>query len=476
VAFGALKGTLQLAVNSVANPTTAAGSVAVVVGDLVFAVLHEQATLTSTGATDNLGNTYTPVNAGSDAGAATSRAYYSRVTNAGTLTGVSIAATASTNNAVAVAAVIEGPFATSPLDANPANITNDTSSPYTCPATGTLAQASEVVMCWFTHASGGGALTATSPNLLAVSLATQTILTGAIGYQVVSATTSVAPAWTAAAVPTTDVLGTASFKAASPTGTGALASGAATSSGQGVSSSTGTGTPSSGAATASGAGFSSSAGTGALSAQSAAVAGEGETGTAGVTGSGAPAAQQASIAGSGTSGSIGSGAIAAASAATAGTGVTSSTGTAALAAGAASAAGAGVSASTGTGALAASAASVSGSEAAVSSGAGELAAGSASVSGSGEVSSEQPIIVTLPGGSGFVPIREELPEITGVLRAVEAPDKVTIIGAPVVRLRFSARENSDHALLFGTKLVMVEQEDGELTHQDIEMLLLAEAA
>src|SRR5687767_1068808 len=106
MAFGALKGVLQVAANSITNPTTAThAGISVVVGDLVFAVLSEQTSLTVTGWTDNLGNTYTPLNAGDDPGAITARAAWSRVTVAGTLTQVIAAATASANNVVHIAAV-----------------------------------------------------------------------------------------------------------------------------------------------------------------------------------------------------------------------------------------------------------------------------------------------------------------------------------------------------------------------------------
>lgn len=221
MAFGGLKGTLVGAANSITNPIDATGSVVVAVGDLVFGVIGEQTSLTAGTVTDNLGNTYAATQAGTDAGTSTGRAYYSRVTVAGTLTAVHFAATASTDNVAVVAAVIEGPFVTSPLDANPTNITSDITSPFTCPATGTLAQASEVVMAWGV-ATGSTVWAATSPNLLATQQATQSVLHTVVGYQAVAATTTVSPAFTAASNPTDAVLGTASFKQdLSATGTAA---------------------------------------------------------------------------------------------------------------------------------------------------------------------------------------------------------------------------------------------------------------
>lgn len=211
MAFGDVKGTLQGSATSITNPLSATGSVTVAVGDLIFGGRFEQTSNTATTASDNLGNTYSAINAGSDAGTTTFRGYWSRVTVAGTLTSVNFAGTASSNNGVALAAVIEGPFQSSPLDANPANITNDNTTPYTCPATGTLAQADEVVVCWICH-TGNVTLTATSPNNKTHQLNTATILTAALGRQTVAATTTVSPAWTASATPTDSCYGTASFK------------------------------------------------------------------------------------------------------------------------------------------------------------------------------------------------------------------------------------------------------------------------
>src|SRR5215211_5595091 len=105
MAFGDLKGTLVVNANSITNPIAAAGSVAVNIGDLVYAVFAEQLTVTVTTVSDNLGNTYTATAAGTDAGTSTGRAYWSRVTVAGTLTSVSAVATASGNNVAAIAGV-----------------------------------------------------------------------------------------------------------------------------------------------------------------------------------------------------------------------------------------------------------------------------------------------------------------------------------------------------------------------------------
>jgi hypothetical protein len=216
MAFGSLRGTLTVALNSITNPTSAVGSVSVSVGDLIVAVMCQQTALTVTGVTDGLGHTYAAQNAGFDAGNCSGRAFWVRATNAGTLTSVDAACTASANNVAFSVAVFEGNFDASPLDANPANNENtDNTSPITCPATGTLAQADELVIGW--SASGGAASTdwaATSPNLEAIETSSSTVAKAIIGYQVVAATTTVSPAFTTASDPTNSVQGTMSFKKA----------------------------------------------------------------------------------------------------------------------------------------------------------------------------------------------------------------------------------------------------------------------
>jgi hypothetical protein len=208
MAFGNLRGTLQVAANSITNPTNATGSVAVSIGDLVYVVVGEQTSLTATAVTSSLVTTYTATNAGTDSGTVTGRAFWGIVTTAGTLTSVAVAATGSTDNVSIVVAVFEGPFDLSPLDANPANL-EDIASPFTGPATGTLARANELIVSWAVNGAAG-AWTATAPNTIRVELATQAVLTSKIGSQVVTATTTVSPEWTGTN-PTDSVLGTTSF-------------------------------------------------------------------------------------------------------------------------------------------------------------------------------------------------------------------------------------------------------------------------
>src|ERR1043166_8651831 len=212
---GALKGTLSVAANSITNPTSATGSVAIVPGDLIYFVLGEQTSLTVTSVTDNLHTptTYNATNSGTDAGAISGRAFWFVATVSGTLTSISATATASTDNVVAVAVVIAGPFLSSPLDANPADITTDLTSPFTCPSSGTLAQAPEVVIAWGIE-DGNTAWLASSPNILGIQTTSQAVLAVSIGYQTVNSTSAVAPAFTAGSNPTTCLLGVSTFKLA----------------------------------------------------------------------------------------------------------------------------------------------------------------------------------------------------------------------------------------------------------------------
>jgi hypothetical protein len=209
MAFGGLRSTFTGNGNSIGASNALTGSVAVSVADLVFAVLGQQTNLTAGTASDNLGNAYTAQNAGTDAGVVTGRAYYSVITASGTLTTISITASSSTNDWCGLGAAIEGPFTA--IDVNVANITTDVTSPFTCPSSGTLAQAEEAVVTWGA-ANQSTVWAATSPNLLAGNSNNSTNVKVAIGYQATTTTSALTPEFTAAANPSAAVLGTCSFK------------------------------------------------------------------------------------------------------------------------------------------------------------------------------------------------------------------------------------------------------------------------
>lgn len=212
MAFGDLKGTFGVALNSALTSNVATGSAtSVVAGDLVYAVFAQQTALTVSLVTDNLGHTYTASSVGTDAGSISGRAFYTRVTASGSLTSLTGTATASTQNVAFIAAAFAGPFAVPPIDANPAEITaGSAGTSYTCPATGDRVQAVELVVGWIARGAGT-AFTATSPNTVAVQLATQTVGNAVIGYQTTVTSSSFSPVFTSATTAGVRVLGVNSF-------------------------------------------------------------------------------------------------------------------------------------------------------------------------------------------------------------------------------------------------------------------------
>jgi len=214
VAFGGLRGTLTGFGTSIVTPETADGSVAVSIQDLIVVMVAEAAANTVTTVTDNLGQTYTAINAGTLSSVGL-RGYYRYVTVAGTLTQVSCVMTSSSNDHAISVAVYEGPFTSTPLDRAPAN-TVDAATPYTCAATTVLSQANELIV------AGLGLIrcqtaTATSPNTLAINTLsaaanTNNACSSTIGYQVVAATTSVTPVFASSGTITGGVQIVATFR------------------------------------------------------------------------------------------------------------------------------------------------------------------------------------------------------------------------------------------------------------------------
>ncbi len=205
--------TLVANLASITNPFVAVNvAVDVQAGDLIYAVLSEQTNITVTAMSDNLGNTYTALSAGSDCGASTSRAFYAPVTVAGMLTQVSAACTSSGDNAVMLAQAFQGPFTTPSLDANPGNAVNaDIVSPYVGPSTGTLTQADELLVAWLTRPDSTG-IVPVAPLLVLAQFNSGTVIRTALSYRVLASTSSVAPSWTSATDPTQTIMGATSFK------------------------------------------------------------------------------------------------------------------------------------------------------------------------------------------------------------------------------------------------------------------------
>lgn len=222
MAAGDLKGTLAGSGTSIpaGGNMASSGSVAVSIGDLIVAEVAELVANTVTSVNDNLGHTLTAQNAGTLSTVA-GRMFWIIATVAGTLTAVTGHGTASNDDFSVTASVFEGMFTVSPLDQSPANAT-DATSPFTCTATGTLAQASELVVVGLALTRGQTDTAATSPNLLAVNQASgadnaANSVCSAIGYQTVSATTSISPAFTATGTFNGAVEHTMTFKLAANT-------------------------------------------------------------------------------------------------------------------------------------------------------------------------------------------------------------------------------------------------------------------
>lgn len=213
---GELKGSLSGGNNSITNPLAATGSVEDVrVGDLIVAVLGQQTALTVTAATDNLGNSYSAQNAGTDAGNTTGRMFYSRVSNAGTLTTVNFATTASANDASCCAAVFEGPFEPSPpIDKNPANLTNDTSNPMQANSLGTLSRPHELTIGWFAGANGSAGLDTSGDDLSQAASQRQSVnIETMISYlHVADPATAQTPGFATPGTIGNNVIGAASFQ------------------------------------------------------------------------------------------------------------------------------------------------------------------------------------------------------------------------------------------------------------------------
>lgn len=210
--FGTLIGTGSLARATSSTTIVASGlSIPVNIGDLLFVAFAERTNNTVTGITDSMGNSYTATNIGTDAGTITGRAFYSRATSTSVLTAITAAAVSSADAFAMVLAAFAGAVDITPVDQNPANITNDTISPFACPATGTLNATNGIAIGWG-MAGYGTSWSATAGSTLAVQVASGTTVKAAINYQVYSNTSSLTPQFTAAGNPVQIVLGTTAFK------------------------------------------------------------------------------------------------------------------------------------------------------------------------------------------------------------------------------------------------------------------------
>ena len=226
MAFGDLIGSITGEGTTVTTSnlcTTVHTSSAISTGDLIYVCFAQGTQLQVTGITDDLGNTYTACNAGTDAGNYTARAFYSIATNSGTIT--TITAVSSSTFPVkwtCIAAFFRGPFGGTPgaIDRNPTNLVDTTSpvSPYNCPTTGALTQANEVVVHWIvSDVFASGYANPSSTQVGSFVVANPNGIVGSLAYRVVAATTSVTPQFTSPVNPTVTITGTTTFKRATST-------------------------------------------------------------------------------------------------------------------------------------------------------------------------------------------------------------------------------------------------------------------
>lgn len=213
-AFGDLKGVASNIATSITDPFSPAWPLQVSVGDLIIvSVGQDVGTTTAVGCTDNLGNSYSALTGGGS-GTASVKGFYSVATVAGRST-PSVDTTASSSDATIVCAAYEGPFAASPLDANPA-VTTSSAEPYNANATGTLAQADELIVGYF-FADGLETLDTPAPSARLdkqiVEQATGIInRSAALTSLVVSATTTITMGISGSAGNNITACGVATFK------------------------------------------------------------------------------------------------------------------------------------------------------------------------------------------------------------------------------------------------------------------------
>lgn len=217
MAFGDLLGIANGSSSGHVGTVPISTTLAVNVGDLVVVAWGVSSSPSFTNFTDNLSATSWNTLAGGTATAQLQWAY--KIADvAGNMT-VSANYASTTTTTRIVAAQYAGPFASSPLDTNPAStIDSGPVSTHNCPATGVLAQANELIVAVLSINSANFTTLATSPLLLDNSFPVS------FGHEVVASTSSVTPVFTTTdnnTPPNPSLLigreGTASFVAGSTT-------------------------------------------------------------------------------------------------------------------------------------------------------------------------------------------------------------------------------------------------------------------
>ncbi len=213
-AFGSLKASGGQWTANITNPFQPLAPITVEVGDLVVINTVEITSATISGITDDLGHTGTALTT-----SGTNKSYYYIVTTAGDAT-ISAAATASAHDAIIAVAVYNGPFTATPLDKNPAML-SDSTSPYSSNLSGTLSQANELLVGYFSEvAAAGDFFSSPSPGRVdtEVTAGVGSSVGAVITSTVVSATTSTAMAISPAGLFVATLCGVATFKLSTTNG------------------------------------------------------------------------------------------------------------------------------------------------------------------------------------------------------------------------------------------------------------------
>lgn len=190
-------------------------------GQLVYcALMTNNAAMSSVAVSDTLSNTWTPLNATSAGSGLLMFPFFASVgtgTKGGAASTVTFTYTSSASRKAVGCIAFDGVETSSPQDANPANTTDSTST-YNTNATGTLAQANEIVIAPFVLAHNAETITCASPTGTDTGVAAVTSAGSATTnvdfrfcYTLVAATTTLTPAATSG-TNRTGLQGVATFK------------------------------------------------------------------------------------------------------------------------------------------------------------------------------------------------------------------------------------------------------------------------
>ena len=198
-----------------AATTLVFAAVTTAVGDVVVVTFSDQVDGTAPTIADNFTNTWTALTGGTNT--VRMSTWYAVIASgkSGSMT-VTITFQSSANSRAGCLAGFVNMTAT-PLDKNPA-ATNDSTSPYDGPSSGTLTQADELVIGYCAMAGPNGDTTGTTTEDALITLATTGGQAGsnsraALTYRAVNATTAVVPEMTNTTADRAGITGTATFKA-----------------------------------------------------------------------------------------------------------------------------------------------------------------------------------------------------------------------------------------------------------------------